>query len=98
MVFVALVAMCATFPGKVCAETSQTSLFTTEYAQNGIDDVTLEWIIDQVVDQTGLSYSTLRNQYESGILTIEKVISGYEVTFQTSAEGGMGIIIIAGGI
>ncbi len=94
-VFVALVALCAAFPGKVCAETNQTSTVTTELAQGEIDDVTLEWVINQVVDQTGLSYSAVRNQYESGILSIEKVISGYEVTLQTSAEGGMGIIIIA---
>ncbi len=98
MVFVALVAMCAAFPGRVCAETSQTSLFTTENVQAGIDDVTLEWIIDQVVDLTGLTYSTVRNQYEGGTMIIEKVNSGYEVTFQTSAEGGLGILIIAGGI
>ncbi len=96
-VFVALVALCATFSGKVCAETSQSSMVTIECAQGEIDDVTLEWVINQVVDQTGLSYSNIRSQFENGTLQIEKVLSGYEVLFQAEADGGMGIIIIVGG-
>ncbi len=95
MVFVALVAMCAAFPGKVCAETFYLSNFSIEQSGVEIDDVTLEWIINQVVDQTGYSFTEIRNQYDSGTLTIQKVPNGYEITFQAQADGGMGIIIIA---
>lgn len=94
-VFVALVALCATFPGKVCADTFQTPMSTVEWNQGELDDVILEWVINQVVDQTGLSYTNVRSQYENGILLIKKVPIGYEVVLQMEADGGMGIIIIA---
>lgn len=94
MVFVALVAMCATFQGKVCAETFYVSNFSIEQSGVEIDDVTLEWIINQVVDQTGYSYSEIRNQYDSGTLSIQKVPNGYEVTLLAQADGGEVLIIL----
>ncbi len=101
ILIVALVALSATFQGEVCAENSHFFTFQSSTSQLGfqtlqnaeVNDVLLEWIFNQVVDQTGMTYHEVRSLYDAGSLTIEKVSEGYEVTF-SSAEGGIGILIM----
>ena len=89
LLFVALVALCAAFQGEVRAEspTLETICLKTQ-----VSDLELEWVLNQVVEQSGLSYLEARSQYENGKLTIEKVNVGYLVTYSTDG-GGIGIII-----
>ncbi len=97
---IALVALCAAFQGEVCAENSHASISRTDLCQvefqtlagAEVNDILLEWILNQVVDQAGMTYNEVRSLYDAGDLTIEKVSEGYLVTI-TSAEGGIGDII-----
>ncbi len=103
ILIIALVALCATFQGEVCAENSNVSTFQTSTHQVGtfafqnaeVNDIQLEWILNQVVDQTGMTYNEVRSLYDAGELIIEKVGEGYEVTFSSDAEGGLSTILIA---
>ena len=92
LLFVALVALCATFPGEVCAETKVQNLDKELYLQNGFGEIELEWILGQVVDQTGLTYNEVRSQYEFGELVIKKGEGNYEVTLKL--KDGIGTILI----
>ena len=94
IVLIALVALCAAFQGEVRAENAFVSSFETFAQDSQMGDIELEWVLNQVVDQTGMTYSEVRSLYESGKLTIEKVEEGYEVTYTSSAEGGISTIII----
>lgn len=93
-VLIALVALGATLQGEVCAKTNL--LFTLNQTQQKIGEIELEWVLNQVVDQTGLTYSEARSQYESGEMTIEKSGGYYEVRYAIT-DGGMTTILIAEG-
>lgn len=104
ILIIALVALCAAFQGEVCAENSHASFSKTDLCQvefqsladAEVNDILLEWILNQVVDQTGMTYNEVRSLYDAGNLTIEKVSEGYLVSI-SNAEGGMGDILIVDG-
>ena len=96
LVLVALVALCATFQGEVCAENSYSDILISN-SDSKIGDIELEWVLNQVVDQTGLTYAEVRSLYDSGKLTIEKVEEGYRVTIENGADGGLIDILIGSG-
>ena len=97
LLIVALVAFCAAFQGEVCAKVSFGISEGNQEVKSGMGEVELEWVLNQVVDQTGLAYSEVRNQYDQGILSISKIPNGYRVNLKT-VEGGMGTILIIEGI
>ena len=98
VLFVALVALCAAFQGEVCAENSMVQeLSTVTFTGNRIGEVQLEWIFNQVVDQTGMTYSEVRSLYEQGKMDIDKVEEGYLVTLEIQTEGGLTDILIGSG-
>ncbi len=93
ILIIALVALCAAFQGEVRAEMTNTSILQTEICQDEGNTIVVEWILNQVVDQTGLTYDEVRSMYEDGSLTIEIVDNGYLVSLVSTAEGGIMTII-----
>lgn len=93
---VALVALGATFPGEVCAETPLVQTVTVENGQGEMDPVLLNAILNQVSDQTGYSVDELSGMYAVGELTIQRVLTGYSVSLELQADGGIGVLIILG--
>ena len=96
IVLIALVALCASFQGEVRAENAFEASFQTLTLESQVGEIELEWVLNQVVEQTGMTYSEVRSLYESKKLTIEKVVEGYEVTYTSAAEGGSLTTILIG--
>ena len=83
IVLIALVAWFAGFQGEVCAEMTQVeSYLSTNPDQNGIGEIELEWVLNQVVDQTGMTYDEVRNLYNEGSLEIKQSNKSYEVNLR----------------
>ena len=88
LLFVALLGCVLTFPGKVEASTS-TSTMLVEDSQ--ISQELVEKILRKVEQEYGYDYDCLCAQYKAGEVLIDKVPEGYRVEI---ADGGAGILIL----
>ena len=96
--FLALVALCAAFQGEVRAVSPTLESSETLILKSGISEIELEFVLNEVVEHTGLTYSEARSLYQSGKMTIEKVNGGYFVSFSVAEDGGLADILIATGL
>ena len=94
MLFTALLALCAIFPGEVCANSafSVNQSITVSASTDNIDPALLDRIFEAYAEANECSCNEARQQYEEGDLVIEKVMDGYVAR---SAEGN-GIILVLG--
>ena len=109
VIFTALVALCATFQGEVCAHqggSQPINVFLVDHSpitgtlqiqSAKLTEAQLEFVPNQVVQETGMTYSTARDQFATGKMTIGKLPGEYEVNY-TRADGGIVTILIREGI
>ena len=84
--FVALMALCFTFPGKVDANLTPASSQIIQLAQGEIDPALVETILKYIQVEYDMDYNCLCQSYQKGTLTIEKSLQGYVVKL---ADGGL---------
>lgn len=95
VLLIALVALCASFPGEVCANLSSPNFSVVSTSPN-LDEATVERVLEAVSCETGVCIHELRSQYADGTLVIEKSEDGNYAVSQ--ADGGLGTIVILDGI
>ena len=95
VLFIALVALCASFPGEVCANHYSPN-FSVVSPPSNLDEATVERVLEAVACETGTCIHELRTQYADGTLLIEKAEDGNYAVSQ--ADGGLGTIVIIDGI
>lgn len=90
IIITALIAICATFPGKVEA-TSMSNLQMQIELNEEVDPATAERVLHVLELDYGLDYECLCEQYRNGDIIIERCREGYQVS---NREGGGFIAII----
>lgn len=96
---IVLIVLCTvglSLQGKAGAELNGQSISQYQAELIKIEEIQIEWLLNEVVAQTGLPYSEVRELYESENLTIEKEDDHYVIRMAL-AEGGMTTILIAEG-
>ncbi len=91
ILFIALVALCFTFPGKVDANPTPLTPQLIENAQGEIDPALVETILRYIQVEYDYDYSCLCSLYQNGNILIEKSPQGYAVTID---DGGIATTLV----